>query len=109
MNDLIRKAVELADGWRINKMGNIQAPCVHRSSIDRPLKPVLDALAAQLVRQVDATAFYYVVTGPSRSAVVEGASSKNVIGLCEAQDRTLNTLKAIVESGVLDVSKNPKE
>jgi len=50
-NEYIEKAVSLADGWRINKMGNIQAPCVHRSSIDRPLKPVLDALAAQLVRQ----------------------------------------------------------
>jgi len=57
MNDLIRKAVELADGWEHNKQGDIYGPfgpIGYGLTIDLSQEE-LDALAAQLVRQVDAT------------------------------------------------------
>lgn len=60
--DTLRKAVELADGWSITGKGRIVMPQPDGFYIDWPhlyladypesLEVVLDALAAQLVRQV---------------------------------------------------------
>ena len=64
--EYIRKAVELADGWSIAKNGAITLPQPNDDYIDWPLLyladstslgVLLDALAAQLTRQVDATNF----------------------------------------------------
>lgn len=113
MNDseIIRKAVELADGWGITMWSG--RPMVHCPiddvdgfHIDHLPNLFLDSLAAQLVRQVDAltnpdvglqlcrgvsVVDIYLPDSPLRQAAVDGP------------DRTMNTLRAIVESGVLDV------
>ena len=51
--DYIRKAIELADGWRLNKFGNVHAAGLDRSPIEIFTNSHYAALAAQLVRQVD--------------------------------------------------------
>lgn len=96
-DDYIRKAVELADGWYITHIYDGEdivawtdrqyPPSFVLQSMDRW---GLDALAAQLVRQVDALEGYWV---------------KNICCI-SGDDRTLNTIKAIVNSGVLEQEQN---
>ena len=89
-NDIIKQAVELAEGWFL---GEFSDEVVHfpqsfgnHGYIDQQW--VLDALAAQLVRQVDAL----------RPEIYEHLFPRGHLG----PDRTENTIRAIVESGVLD-------
>jgi hypothetical protein len=111
MNDYIKAGVELADGWGLdddpddglymylqviaasgNKYNVFGCP------VSDPYQPSLDALAAQLVRQVDALDRGYVQTFPQRVVVGQPpASAHERFG----DDRTMNTIKAIVDSGVL--------
>ncbi len=110
--DTIRKAVELADGWTSGTVG-ITLPSDGIRLYDHPITgPMsleqfwLDALAAQLVRQVDALnpdylftcdedhdAYVYDVTHDKADLdhITEGTGG----------DRTMNTIKAIVDSKVL--------
>jgi len=110
MSDLIRKAVELADGWDTGSVQKDWVLCPY----DWTSKPIfkihqgeLDALAAQLVRQVDINdpniGDYTVTTFVDHSVVEHwqfGVSQ--IVGYAESPDRTMNTIKAIVESGVLE-------
>lgn len=100
--DIIRKAVELADGWSYQPIDFVW---IHQHGADEAysleVQWVLDALAAQLVRQVDAlpepkpmiicSATACSVVHPDESYLMEGNDA----------GRTMNTLRAIIESGVL--------
>ncbi len=101
--DYIRKAVELADGWEVGTKG-VTLPNGRSRLFDDPLLGAmsleqywLDALAAQLVRQVDAAGWCFVIT-QEISEILAGEKTH----FHEGPDRTLNTIKAIVDSGVLD-------
>jgi len=95
--EYIRKAVELADGWVLGRNDVLHSPCGYFADLTD--QPVLDALAAQLVRQVDATDASWVVTTSKDAHVMtdDGIQAAQAIG----PDRTMNTIKAIVDSGVL--------
>ena len=100
MNDYIRKAVELAEGWsevtcNSTPLEIMEAPSGYRGALIEDV--LLDALAAQLVRQVDAAGWCMVIT-TDISEILAGDSST----FAEGPDRTMNTIKAIVDSGVLD-------
>ena len=104
MTDYIKKAVELADGWS----ANIIEPGMYIGSLESKSgglfhpddQEALDALAAQLVRQVDNSDGAFVETDPTRTTVRHG----RLTGRTRAQgpDRTMNSIRAIVDSGVLE-------
>ena len=106
MTDYIKKAVELADGWEHD--GNeIFNPVWYETPFGEVHADDLrachfDALAAQLVRQVDA------LPGPThcniywRRTEIWKRNMAPVNGRHSDGDRTMNTIKAIVESGVLE-------
>jgi len=103
MNDYIRKAVDLAAGWeRISD--DVWMPL--SGWPEGFLLPKLlgqvecDALAAQLVRQVDATEQYIVQTSKKWAEVSE--PSGDIHTYADVDDRTMNTIKAIVDSDVLN-------
>ena len=108
--DYIRKAVELTDGWRLSDdkepliylTDEIESDEISFMSWSYP-NWMLDALAAQLVRQVDALECLYISTGHDAVHVIK-ISGCTHIGLksVHGPDRTMNTLKAIVDSKVLE-------
>lgn len=105
MNDseIIRKAVELADGWGITMwLGRPMVHCpiddIDGFHIGHLPTVFLDALAAQLVRQVDALKMAHIVIAQAQSTVMWPGNGAHAMG----EGRTMNTLRAIVESGVLD-------
>lgn len=128
MTEYIRKAVELADGWSITiddqgEMTSFYAPMwLPKATIkemsklgvrfDKVSQQMLDALAAQLVRQVDALSDYGVFTEPEQTHVWETEPEPEILGgelyeggkwwHAEGPDRTPNTIKCIVESKVLE-------
>ena len=94
--DYIRKAVELADGW---DSADEQVDCPLGCAFRFPLQVVvLDAIASQLVRQVDATDYWVEATSHFVDVRGIGISRK---WRHESDDRTMNTIKAIVDSEVL--------
>lgn len=107
--DYICKAVELADGFVWSTSGTskkidcirIALTGVYRA--DELPQPALDALAAQLVRQVDATDDYYVEATWDRTYVmyINMHGMTKVKERYKGEDRTMNTIKAIVDSEVL--------
>jgi len=108
MTDYIKAAVALADGWFLETHGTnpssnyIRSLSGYRTTIGSA-DEIIDALAAALVRQVDALGYHYaVVTFSDHSCVEywEGGTSE-FVGFEEGKDRTMNTLKCIVDSGVL--------
>lgn len=109
-NDYIKVAVELADGWRATA-GGCQSPSGRYCWIEDPDQETVDALAAQLVRQVDALPIDADGNEPAMVELDHGEvrvynfdippPAANVTAVC-GPDRTLNTIKAIVDSGVLE-------
>lgn len=98
-NEYIRKAVELADGWEVTDTGDIISPIA--AYVGEPMHQCfLDALAAQLVRQVDALPEPIRVLA-DRSCECGAGRSFTVVGTRHSNDRTMNTIKAIVDSEVL--------
>ena len=110
--EYIRAGVELADGWRFNtpeererhdtsywRQELVRIPSFGHYAL--PLsQQAVDALAAQLVRQVE------VLPEPIRvladkSCEVGAGGSFTVVGTRYSNDRSMNTIKAIVDSGVL--------
>ena len=98
----IRKAVGLADGWHLEHNDEYvdneymwELRCVD----DMP-QTVLDALAAQLTRQVDDQ------VGCLELVITDGETGiwdqANCIHSTAGDDRTLNTIKAIIDSKVLE-------
>jgi hypothetical protein len=103
-----RKAVELADGWSFS--GNDTVFINGSSTLWKPDKlpqHYLDALAAQLVRQVDALSPGIVITSDFSGCCLivsdddDWFAGDSKVGP-KTNDRTMNTIKAIVDSGVLE-------
>ena len=102
--EYIRKAVELADGWSGDSIPALNL----KLRWDHPQQALyLDALAAQLVRQVDALGDIVSVdirgqSGGPEVIVWDFRPGRSRIGVNhKGPDRTMNTIKAIVDSGVL--------
>ena len=110
--EVIRKAVEQADGWTWKDREPKEfAPGI----ITRPVpfittqsgygsngveeQEVLDALAAQLVRQVVSMEGFEVVVCNGEAAVM--SPTCECIGDAQGPDRTMNTLRCITEWGGL--------
>ena len=97
--DYIRKAVELADGWSISQK-DILTTAHHGYFGNIEDIEILDALAAQLVRQVDALDDPWVTEYPRKSIIYSDSLCQHIAEV-KGPDRTMNTIKAIVDSGVL--------
>ncbi len=107
-DDIIRKAVELADNFQCDDCNHGffhefgLAPEDFISTFwDEPEQYLLDALAAQLVRQVDALVFYRLIIEPT-GVDIESEATGDRIAEARHGDRTMNTIKAIVDSEVLE-------
>ncbi len=93
--DYILKAVELADGWRYwgNDYFVVKGVFIHA-----PTWVIKDALAAQLVRQVDNLGTVDIqIFG--RGTEINQSGHESTVRI--ASDRTMNTIRAIVDSEVL--------
>ena len=101
--DYIRKAVELADGWEFIGVSVICSPSMTYVG-GTAMPECLDALAAQLVRQVDAKmgVSIRIVSGAAEIRVVMMMACSSRTTETFGPDRTMNTIKAIVDSGVLE-------
>ncbi len=97
--DYIKRAVELADGaeWFTDYAGTDWV-CIQSHEFLPDDQAGLDALAAQLVRQVDALGLEFTATNKQSRVWPEEA---RVPVYVNGPDRTMNTIKAIVDSGVL--------
>ena len=112
-NDYIKKAVQLADGWTLESLGkedpqHISAygcylgHLVNTESRNPGFRNLaLDALTAQLVRQVDALERWIVDDTSEFTDILDDYNRGQSICVHEGPDRTMNTIKAIVDSGVL--------
>ncbi len=109
--DYIREAVELAVGFSCYlahdqlayQYGDSQYEFIS-TELSSPDQYMLDALAAQLVRQVDALDDYWFDNDKYGSCVVDSLGLS--VGFSESPtdvpyDRTMNAIRAIVDSGVL--------
>lgn len=111
-NGYIRKAAELADGWEfdddIHGKVWIRPNYYTYANNDDSQQVYVDALAAQLVRQVDPN--HHVDISWMTCEVRDGETSNRLAYIeyrgttppYEGCDRTMNTIKAIVDSKVLE-------
>lgn len=100
--EYIRKAVEVADGWQYCDKGQYENQ--DGLLFDFDMQVFLDALAAQLVRQVDALNTGHTVCVDRDGVDVEidnGGLLPKLLLRISGPDRTMNAIKAIVRSGVL--------
>lgn len=103
-SELIKKAVEYADGFDITE-GQFTFPSGHYFNISPAFtggEPqikgwMLDALAAQLVRQIDATEHWFESRDDGEAVIWHRDGSGKVTKASEPFDRTMNTLTACVE------------
>jgi len=107
--DYIRKAVELADGFDCydDGLGLVITYAAWQANINNSAynKAILDALAAQLVRQVDETDYGITFDGTDQPETIVWGSHlfTPIVKSCSfGPDRTMNTIKAIVDSKVLE-------
>lgn len=103
-DEYIRKAVEMADGWlEVDDGAWFATPFGHLNSMRNLHSAYYDALAAQLVRQCTNSVIIYddhtTVWGAEVQTVV--GPGAQIIALVGGPDRTMNTIRAIVGSGVL--------
>ncbi len=97
--DYIRAAVALADGWQYQQIYFAYLPgCDDAHHLGSQV--VLDALAAQLVRQVDATDCE-VCTGQDHAEIYNQKTQETEL-IFRGGNRTMNTIKVIVDSKVLE-------
>jgi hypothetical protein len=101
-NDYIRRAVELADGWELLGATIIGSPSMsYVNGFDIP--DCLDALAAQLRRQVFATGRYAVHLEPEKCILCRIERTENGYPIhfteevAEGDDESINTIKCIVD------------
>ena len=104
MSDYIQEAAIIADGWdwTTDEDGNwLGGPDMgwQESIISQG---ALDALAAQLVRQVDAKYPGDFENDCNGTAWLELHSGDGGLIDTTGPDRTMNTLRAIIDSGVLE-------
>ncbi len=108
--DYIRKAVELADGWQYDEIGHtgiykIFLPDTMNIWVSFDYQPALDAIAAQLVRQVeDIDSAWLDISSCGYVSIFVGDGDEEVATQF-GDDRTMNTIKAIVDSAVLAEDK----
>jgi hypothetical protein len=111
MSDLIiKKAVKLADGFSIDKAGVYwihEDYCCYPEEVNDSggLEWFKDALAAQLVRQVDAKKDweFHSILGEALMVLLD---EYTVEFSANGNDRTMNTINAICDSGVLEESND---
>ena len=105
--DYIRKAVELADGWQCHSSFVIISAPLQNTEIEDLGRCHKDALAAQLTRQVESSGDYYVAQyGDGRTSVNQFSGGLQLSTSIRPKDisvadRTMSTIKAIVDSGTL--------
>ena len=101
MNDaeIIRRAVKLAEGWIFHDPYTVPFSDVTDEAIEDWPNWKKDALAAQLVRQVDASKDACFESDADGTALVGNYGVNTAVA--DRQDRTMNALRAIVESEVL--------
>lgn len=102
--DYIREAVELADKglWRYYKdVKNVHIVDTGIYSINDLPQPIIDALAAQLVRQVDSLEQYAIHSVFGYVSVIAPGEGLVVLATGTGTDRTMNTIKSIVDSKAL--------
>ena len=97
--DYIRAAAELL-GWNIDDDNWVYHQFANVSQAYLAWHWVKDHIAAELVRQVDALEQYQFNFGMLGTGVFDRTCG-TLKGYCKGDDRTMNTIKAIVESGVL--------
>ena len=106
MNDaeIIRRAVELAEGFviRCGMYWISEAYCAYPEEAADDLI-FMATLAAQLVQQVDASKDARFESDVDGTALVGNYGVNTAVAY--GQDRTMNTLRAIVESEVLEQPK----
>ena len=99
--EYIRKAVSLADGFEWDNDNDVYAHTQYgrlNFAYNEPI--LLDHIAAQLVRQVDGlTGCLELIAFDGETNIMDQANS---VGCGQGNDRTMNTIKAIVDSGVLN-------
>ena len=103
--DYIRKAVELADGWIVeaDKDNRVWVSGPRFSgTIGALTQPDLDTLAAQLVRQVDATEHTVIVHDDWTDFATWQGDAYGCFVATKGPDRTMNTIKIIVDSKCLE-------
>ena len=101
--NILKKAVELADGWGLTHDGFVFGPQIVGTHVDRMGQPAKDALAAQLVRQVDALPCGELEVWVRRNtAWVEHEDGGRPIPRYDGIDRTENTITVVVESKELE-------
>lgn len=106
--EYIRRAVELADGWEYVWDGHdiIESLNFHGLTVEniQVMPEALDSIAAQLVRQIDALCAsgseIILTCYQNRTLVLTPNICADVFG----PDRTMNTIKAIVDSKLLAAS-----
>ena len=97
--DYIFKAAKLADGWRILEGERIKpSDSLGTNYVDEMCQVYLDALAVQLVRQVDTLGDCNLVTGKNYTIIYPAHQSHHYI---RGPDRTMNIIKDVVDSKVL--------
>ena len=107
MRDLILKCVEAAKGWQfIPKQQLVKIPGTTEPANLLRLNPATkDALAAQLIRQIDESDnFAFSQTDIGRAIVTNSKPVKDQperSSVHEKDDRTLSALKAIEASGFI--------
>ena len=111
----LRKAVELADGWSLvhicdgedwgQEFGDNSGVPTQQVLIQDPHKfqSSLDALAAQLTRQVDATDYEMDFRCDGGAEVLDVGRYTEALSICVSHDdRTANSIQAIIDSKVLE-------
>ena len=104
--DYIRKAVDLL-GWAINGTAFFMAPWSLHIGISTAFTNVeqweLDAIAAELVRQVDALPDHAIPMASHTTTVDYYPDDGPVnLGAASGFGRTMNTIRAIIDSKVLE-------
>lgn len=105
--DYIRAGVELAEGFDIFSEG-LYINHIGYCTVEEPLSWILDALTAQLVRQVDAVRsksgyLLCVWQKPKSTTILDG---EKLVCQAAGDRREMNTIKTIVDSGVLSVKED---
>lgn len=101
-NEYIKAAVIAADGWTLTSDGYYGGgEWITGAKVDRMPVIVKDALAAQLVRQVDLLPQFVTATNYASCCEVFDTATRLAVTR-GGNGRTMNTIKAIVDSGVLN-------
>jgi len=115
MSDVIRKAVELADGFDLTE-NQLTFPSGHYFTVtsdDTILLWMRAAIAEQLVRQVDAITDTFVCLDVEVELGIttlwkhDEAGYPEELRLVTGPDRTMNTINAIIDSRCLRISDRP--